>query len=196
MAGPKSSLSAEQTNVVTLAGLLPAAAIEAAVAAAPKKEREELSRLLERHQTRALAALAPSQRGIAFGALPQLAMLVQGELLLLEPALLAELAEVSLAGAPAELPDFARTSDDKPYLIDIENGHLRIEQNLMQYSLDLNAGSAAVRREDVIRELDRRVHRDDVLQSQMIAWLGRVLDDISARGTELNYVARHLNQLA
>jgi type III restriction enzyme len=183
-------------NVVTLTGLLPAAAIEAAVAAAPKKEREELSRLLERHQTRTLAALAPSQRGVEFGALPQLAVPVQGELLLLEPALLTELAEVTLSTAPADLPGFAPTKDDKPYLIDIERGQLRIEQDRTQYTLDLNAGSDGVRREDVIRELDRRVRRDDVLQPDMIAWLGRVLDGLTARGVELNYVARHINQLA
>lgn len=183
-------------NVVTLTGLLPAAGIEAAVAAAPKKEREELVRLLERHQTRTLAALAPSQRGVLFGALPQLVVPVQGELLLLEPALLTELAEVRLATAPADLPDFALTEDDKPYLIDIARGQLRIEQDRTQYTLDLNAGNDAVRREDVIRELDRRVRRDDVLQPDMIAWLGRVLDGLLARGVELNYVARHINQLS
>ena len=193
---PPVTSGATSANVVSLAGLLPASAIEAAVAAAPKKEREELSRLLERHQTRTLAALAPSQRGVEFGALPQLAVPVQGELLLLEPALLTELAEVVLATASADLPDFARTEDDKPYLIDIERGQLRIEQDRAQYTLDLNAGSDGVRREDVIRELDRRVRRDDVLQPDMIAWLGRVLDGLTARGVELNYVARHINQLA
>lgn len=184
------------SNVVTLVGLLPATAIDAALAAAPKKEREELSRLLERHQTRTMAALAPSQRGVAFGALPQLVLPVQGELLLLEPALLTELAEIRLVQAPADLPDFARTEDDKPYLIDIARGQLRIEQDRTQYTLDLNAGSDAVPREYVIRELDRRVRRDDVLQPDMIAWLGRILDALMARGIELNYMARHLNKLA
>lgn len=182
--------------VVTLTGLLPVAAVEAALSAAPKKEREELARQIERHQTRALAALAPSERGADFGPLPQLAVPVQGELHLLEPALLTELAEVRLAGAPADLPDFARSEDARPYLIDIERGQLRIEQDRAQYALDLNADSAAIRREDVIRELDRRVRRDDVLQPDMIAWLGRVLDGLAARGVELTYAARHLNRLA
>lgn len=185
--------------VVTLTGLLPVAAVETAlvaIATAPKKEREELARQIERHQTRALAALAPSERGADFGPLPQLAIPVQGELHLLEPALLGELAEVSLAGAPADLPDFARAEDAKPYLIDIERGQLRIEQDRAQYALNLNADSAAIHREDVIRALDRRVRRDDVLQPDMIAWLGRVLDGLQARGVELTYAARHLNQLA
>jgi len=70
------------------------------LAATPKKEREALSQQLQRHQTRTLAALAPAQRGELFATLPQIAVPLQGELLLLEPALLTELAEVSLAGAP------------------------------------------------------------------------------------------------
>lgn len=186
----------EGEAVVTLTGLLPVAAVEAAMAAVPKKEREELARQIERHQTRALAALAPAERGVDFGAVPQLAVPVQGELQLLEPVLLAELAEVSLAGAPADLPDFDKAEDAKPYLIDIERGQLRIEQDRAQYALDLNAGSASIRREDVIRELDRRVRRDDVLQPDMIAWLGRALDGLAARGIEPAYAARHLNPLA
>lgn len=190
----QASVSAD--GVATLCGLLPVAAIEAAVNAAPKKEREELARQLERHQTRTLAALAPSQRGVVFGGLPRFSVDLQGEMLLLEPALLSELAEISLAGQAADLPDFAKTEDEKPYLIDIERGHLRIEQDRAQYTLDLNAGSEALRREDIIRILDRRVRRDDVLQPDMIAWLGRVLDGLAARGLELNYLARHLNPLA
>lgn len=54
----------------------------------------------------------------------------------------------------------------------------------------------AIRREDALRALDRRVRRDDVLQPDMIAWLGRALDELEARGIELAYCARHLNRLA
>ncbi len=191
-----SPAGAASAAVVTVTGLLPVAVVDAAVAAVPKREREELARQLERHQTRALAAMAPSQRGVDFGALPQLVVPVQGELQLLEPALLTELAEVSLTGAPADLPDFNRADDAHPFLIDIERGHLRIAEDHAQYGLDLNAVSGVIRREDVIRSLDRRVRRDDVLQPDMIAWLGRVLDGLAARGIELTYAARHINPLA
>jgi len=184
------------TSTVTLTGLIPVTAIEAVIAAVPKNERENLNRLLERHQTRTLAELAPSQHGVVFAALPQLAVPLQGELQLLEPALLTEMAEVNLGSAPSDLPDFSQSEDEKPYLIDVERGQLRIEQDRAQYALDLNAGSDAIRREDIIRELDRRVRRDDILQPDMIAWLGRVLDDVIARGIALNYMARHINQLA
>jgi type III restriction enzyme len=104
--------------------------------------------------------------------------------------------EFSLAGAPADLPDFTAQDDERPYLIDVVRGHVAISQEQPQYVLDLNAPTAILRREDLIRALDRRVRRDDVLQPDMIAWLGRVLDALEARGIELAYCARHANRLA
>ena len=193
---PPAEGQAGEAAQVTLAGLLPPSVLDAALAAVPKREREHLARQLERHQMRVHAALAPAQRGAEFGTLPLLAIPVQGELLLLEPDLLSELAELSLADAPADLPDFVRSEDERPYLIDVERGHLRIEQDREQYALNLDAASETIRRADVIRELDRRVRREDILQPDMIAWIGRVLDGLLAGGLDLTYLARHLNALA
>ena len=82
--------------------------------------RDHVAHLLQRHQTRVVTAAAPSQRGEAFADVPLLALPLQGELALYEPELLAEFADYSLAGLPAELPDFARVDTVRPYLIDIE----------------------------------------------------------------------------
>jgi type III restriction enzyme len=181
---------------VKLSGILPAAAIAQAVAAAPKAERAQVQQNLERHQARALAASAPSERGVTLKAIPQLVLPVQGELLLYEPEVLAELADYSLTGLPADLPDFRQEGGLQPYLIDIEKGHLRIAQDSAQYGLNLDTGSGVIRREDVIRKLDRRLRREAILQPQMIAWLDRLVGELEARGLELNYLARNMNRLA
>lgn len=193
---PECIRASDQGDAVTVTGILPAAAIAAAVEAAPKRDRESVARELERHQARAQAALCPAQRGLVFAPLPQLCVPLQGDLQLLEPALLDEILDFSLATLSADLQGFAEKNDARPYLIDIERGQLRIGQDQSQYALDLNANSETVRRGDVIRELDRRVRRDDVLQPDMIAWLGRVLDGLEARGIALTYLARHMNDLA
>ena len=156
----------------------------------------ELARQLERHQARAEAVLSPAQRGLDFGPLPQLAVPVQGELLLLEPALLTELAQVSLTGAATDLPGFAAGDDDRPFLIDLDGGHLRIAVEHAQYEIDLNTGEDAMPRAELIRLLDRQIRRDDLLQPDTIAWIGRVLDGLAARGIAPNDCARHLNRLA
>jgi type III restriction enzyme len=181
---------------LTVTGLIDAEVMAQVVAAAPKREREHLGRELERHQTRALMATAASERGEAFAPLPQLAVPLQGRLTLYEPELLAEFADFSLAGLGAELPDFQRRETVRPYLIDVERGHMQVREDEAQYDLGLDSGTEGIRREDVLRVLDRRLRRDAILQPDMIAWLGRMLDGLAARGFELTYLARHINDLA
>lgn len=186
----------EAPPVVRVTGLLAPATVDAVVDAVPKRHRPELSRQLERHQTRAQIALAPAQRRLDFGPLPRLALPVQGELQLLEPDLLAELAPLSLAAAPADLPGFTREDDEKPFLIDLDRGQLRIAVEHPNYRLDLDSGTDAMPRAELIRLLDLAIRRKSLLQADTIAWIGRVLDGLSARGIDLNYCARHTNRLA
>lgn len=181
---------------VAVRGVLPQAVIDAAVAAVPKRSREEVQQQLERHQVRALAAQAPAQRGQRFGAVPRLCVTVQGELVLLDPDLLAELAPFTLKGAPADLPGFSMAPEDRPYLVDVERGQVRVQQVEAGFGLDLDAAREGVSRDEVIRALDRRVRREDVLQPDMIAWLGRMIDALEARGVTLTHMARHINGLA
>jgi type III restriction enzyme len=180
---------------LTISGSLDADTVSQLVAAAPKREREQLSRELERHQARVLMAAAPSERGEVFAPLPQLAVPLQGRLTLYEPELLAEFADFSLAGLSAELPDFQRQETMRPYLIDVERGHMQVREDEAQYELDIDAGTDGIRREDLLRVLDRRLRRDAILQPDMIAWLGRMLDELAVRGFELTYLARHANDL-
>lgn len=181
---------------LTVSGLIDAEAMAQVVATAPKRERERLGRELERHQTRALMAAAASERGAVFAPLPQLAVPLQDRLTLYEPELLAEFADFSLVGLSAEVPDFQRQETIRPYLIDVERGHMQVREDEAQYDLGLDTGTEGIRREDVLRMLDRRLRRDTILQPDMIAWLGRMLDGLAARDFELTYLARHLNDLA
>lgn len=181
---------------VEVTGVLPAAAIEAAVAAASKKDREWVAAQLERHQARAVAKQSPAQRGERMAGIPQLCLPVQGRLELYEPDLLREIVDFSLAGAPADLPGFRPNPDDRPYLIDLERGKVNVAQGGVQDSLALDDVLGVVERADVIRALDRRVRRDDVLQADMVAWLGRVLDWLERNGQPLAWAARHLGLLS
>lgn len=181
---------------LTVSGLIDTEAMAQMVATAPKREREHLARELERHQTRALMAAPASERGEVFAPLPQLAVPLQARLTLYEPELLAEFADFSLVGLSAGLPDFQRQETIRPYLIDVERGHMQVREDEAQYDLGLDSGTEGVRREDVLRVLDRRLRRDAILQPDMIAWLGRMLDGLATRGFELTYLARHLNDLA
>ena len=187
----------DERSFVIVTGELPPSVVEAIVAAAPARDRESVRGGLDRHVARCEAVAAPSARGVAFEPVPQLCVPVQGALALLDPDLLAELASFSPAGAPADLPAFTTEPDAKPWLIDVEHGHLTIGQERRDdYTIALDLAQEGIRREDVIRELARRARRDDVLHADLVAWLGRAIDRLEQRGITLTYAARHLNRLA
>lgn len=187
---------AEGSARVILIGATDATASAAAVAAAPRGERERLQEQLQNHDARVLAAAAPSERGESFADIPQLVMPLQGALVLYEPELLGSFIDYSLRGLPADLPGFTRDEDRNPYLIDIEQGRLGVREDTAQYGLPLDAESSAIRREDVIRALDIRLRQEAILQPDMVAWLGRLLDGLERDGFDLVYLARHLNAVA
>ena len=73
---------------------------------------------------------------------------------------------------------------------------VRVATERVAEQLDLNAGTEGIRREDVIRTLDRKLRNTRVLQADMIAWLGRAVDGLLRSGLELAYHARHINYVA
>jgi type III restriction enzyme len=181
---------------VRLTGVLPPDAIEHIVKAVPRASREDVQRDLKHHQAPALVTASPKQRGAVFAPVPRLLLPVQGELLLYEPELVAELANLSLAGCDATLPGFGIKADAPGYLIDVDGDRVRISQEADSQQLDLNVVPSGVRREDVILSLDQRLNRSDILQADMIAWLGRAIDELQRQGIELTAVVRHMNTVA
>lgn len=177
-------------------GVIPQAAIEAAVRAAPKRDQDALRRELQHHRARALKAASPKDRGAHLAPVPQLALPAQGELVLFEPEILGDLTNFTLGGRDAELPGFSARPDAPAYLIDVEGEKVRVATERTSEQLDLNTGTEGIRREDVIRALDRRLRDTRILQADMIAWLGRAVDGLLRRGIELGYLARHVNYVA
>lgn len=179
-----------------ITGVLPQAAIDAAIKAAPKKEQEGLRRDLQHHRARALKAASPKDQGAHLAPIPRLAVPIQGELVLFEPEVLGDLTNFSLAGRNAELPGFTVAEDAPAYLVDVDGEKVRVAMERVADQLDLNTGSEGIRREDIIRALDRRLRDTRILQADMIAWLGRAVDGLLRQPVELAYLARHINYVA
>ncbi len=181
---------------VVVTGSVESVAVESIVTSVPQREREAVRTRFQSHEARVLAAAAPSERGEVFAPVPQLVVPVNGELLLYEPEVLAELADYSLAGLPADLPGFARDETPRPYLIDIERGKVDVREDRSHAGFVLDGDSDdMVRREDVIRALDRRLYNAALLQADKIAWLGKAVDGLQRGGFEPAYLLRHFNAL-
>ncbi|MBK8321786.1 MAG: hypothetical protein IPL06_03430 [Betaproteobacteria bacterium] len=128
-------------TLVTIRGEIPAAALQDSVASiGSAKERAAVEHQIERHQARVLTASAPSQRGAFFVGIPQLCAEMQGNtpLILVDGDLLAAGLSRLLVLRPAKggagCPNFTASGrQERAYLIDIERGKLRIEQERQDY---------------------------------------------------------------
>lgn len=162
-----------------------------------RKSREALEKLLERFELRHQAVVAPSARGVPFAPLPLLCVRdSQGELDLAEKEALLDLAGFSLADASPELPAFVPDSERKPYLLDVAEGHLRIEQESAAYAVNLDLVPTEVGEADLLRWLDGRLRGAETTQAQRLAWLAKVLRWLQREGGHtLTALVRHRNQL-
>jgi type III restriction enzyme len=167
-----------------------------------KRERAALEKVLDRFALRHQAITAPSVQGVPFKPIPLLCVRdAQDELDLAERNTLLDLAGFALAEQSGELAGFAPEAEHKPYLLDIEAGHLRIEQERASYAVNLDLVPTEVSESDLIRWLDGRLRQPDTPQSQMLTWLGKVMqwlqrDNLQRRGYSLTALVRHRNQLA
>lgn len=189
-------------NVTLRMSAPPSAEVRTAlVAAVPdKKAREALETALDRFELRHQALMAPSLRGVPFRPLPLLCVRFgdgQDELDLAEKETLIDLAGFSLTDQTPELPAFVPEEDRKPYLLDMEKGHLRIEQEQTVYHVNLDLVPTDVSETDLVRWLDERLRTAGVTQTQRLVWFGKVLRWLMReRRYSLTALVRHRNQLA
>lgn len=165
-----------------------------------KKERDAFSVALDRFEFRHQALAAPSLRGVPFRPLPLLCVRFgeagQADLDLAERETLVDLAGFSLADQSPVLESFRPEQDRKPYLLDVEQGHLRIEQEQAAYAVNLDLVPTDVTELDLVRWLDERLRTVGVPQSQRLVWLGKVLRWLQReKNYSLTALVRHRNQL-
>lgn len=165
--------------------------------AGDKKARDNLDKALSRFALRHQAVQAPSVRGIPFAAIPLLCVRdAQGELELAEKEVFLDLAGFSLANESPALPAFQLNVEEKSYLLDVADGHLRIEQEMERYAVNLDLVSTEITETDLLRWLDERLRGADTSQVERLGWLSRVLHWLQREGGyTLTALYRHRSQL-
>ena len=148
------------------------------VSGTPKKEQEAIRSRIATHRAQVQALTAPSTRRVPFTPIPQLCLQFDGGWLVVERETLSELGAWSLLDAKVELAGFAIKETANTFEIDVQNRKVvwRIEQNTAQYSLDL--APAQVTETDLVRWLDREVRQPDVMQAEMLKYLGLLVQHL------------------
>jgi type III restriction enzyme len=143
-----------------------------------KDEREVIERSIRIHNQTIDAAKAPSERGEKFGSLPLVCVQEQGELELVESELFLHAHNWSLLNYPAELTNFRMQETSHSFAIDIDGASLSYKIADQKEIVDFNDGFIDVTENDLVRWLDRELRQPDVIQSQLLQFIARLIKNL------------------
>lgn len=152
-------------------------AIEQALTPKTKADRETFQRDVRIHNQSIQARKAPSEHGEHFGSLPQVCLLEQGELELVEAETLLHAHNWSLLNYKAELPNFRMQETSHSFAIDMDGKSLSYKVADEKEVIAFNAGFTDVTEQDLVRWLDRKLKQPDVLQTELIQFLARLVNN-------------------
>ncbi len=156
---------------------------------APLAGTEDPRPAIAAYRDRRQAAASPSQRGLSF-TVPGLALEQFGELDLVEPTTLLDLAGWTLDGVDPDLPEFQLNETPDTVVVDVDDGQVRISRSAAQMTLQL-VDETAWTPADLSRWLDRQVHQPDVSQPVFLEYCRRVVTHlVDARGMSLASLVR------
>lgn len=124
------------------------------------------------------AERAPSEKGIPFGSLPYLCMQDQGELDLVESEVFLHAQGWNLLNYLAELKNFSLHETSNSFSIDIDGKEMKYGISKQQSLITFNQGFLDVTEQDLVGWLDRELKQPDIVQSQLIAFLSRIVKNL------------------
>lgn len=154
--------------------------IEKALASYVKtgRDREDFERNIRIHNQAIESMKAPSERLEKFGSLPYLCLLDQGELELIESEILLHANSWNLLDYPAELTNFVMNETSHSFAIDMDGKSLTYKIADQKDVIAFNQGFIDVTEQDLIRWLDRELKQPDILQHQLVGFLGRLVKNL------------------
>lgn len=140
---------------------------------APLAGDNDPSASIAAHEERRQAAATPSQRGESF-TIPGMVLEQYGELDLVEPTTLLDLAGWTLDGIDPSLPGFALSEAPDVVTVDVADGQVRISREASQQILQLEDETAWTAA-DLSRWLDRTTSQIDISQPVFLEYCRRVV---------------------
>ncbi|MDH1427348.1 DEAD/DEAH box helicase family protein [Comamonas aquatica] len=163
------------------------------------KDREKQAEVKDQfndHRAVRQAMRAPAQLGLDFVPIPQLCLTLDGHLEVVERETLSSLGDWSLLDSQVQLAGFSITETVNSFEIDI-NGAKVIYKHTDAQQLLLNETVTHISQQDLIRWLDVEVRQPDIGQTQMQAYLVKMVTHLTAeRGFTLTALVRARFQLA
>ena len=180
-----------------ISGPVTEAARDAIFLIAGHDRKKALAEQFDQHDARIRALSSPAERGVAFAAVPQLCISLQGELELIERETLGELIEFDLLRADPrpELPGFDLVQQSDLFEIYLEGERVRLKQgDAAQLSLDSVPTDATEL--DLVRALEGQVRSAGLTQTETQAYVQKMVSHLlHERGFTLTGLIRSRFQL-
>lgn len=149
------------------------------------------------HNQTIIAQKAPSERGELFGSLPQLCMMQQGELELVEAEILLAAGSWSLFNYLAELPSFKLNETTSSFTVDVDGKKVVYGVSEQKETMNYNQGFLSVTEQDLIRWLDKELRQTDIVQQELTAFTARIVKNLlQQNGLSLTALVRNKYPLA
>ena len=140
--------------------------------AIPETERQSVTKAITEHRVQVRDQLSPSERGESFK-VPSLMSEIQGELLFADTDLFMESHDWSLFSHAFTMDEneFAIRETAHSFEIDIDGNQIKYQYLKEEQQLALNVDVEGWTSEVLILWLDREVHEQDLLQTELLKWL-------------------------
>lgn len=165
-------------GTVTLTDEVDTTTIEAIVATATPKQREDLAARIEQHQLATVAAKAPSERGVVFQ-VPRLYFVEQGELELIDRGAVGATFAWDLLASPPDLSGFRFNEETMTFELDLD-GQQGVQYHPVKDDVATYLpGFAQDRSEvDLIGWLDHEIREPSIKQPVLREWVRRAVDNL------------------
>jgi type III restriction enzyme len=164
--------------------------------AMPPKAREKVKEQFDAHRAVRQALRAPAQLGQTFAPIPQLCLDLGDYLEVVERETLSSLGDWSLLDHQVQLAGFSITETVDSFEIDL-NGAKVIYRLIDTQQLHLNEAVGHTTQQELVRWLDVEVRQPDVGQTEMQAYLVKLVTHLTAeRSFSLTALVRARFQLA
>lgn len=167
-------------GTVAITDEIDTATVEAIVAAAPTKQREEVAAQVERHQLIVLAAKAPSERGVLFQ-VPRLYVVEQGELELVDRDVGAGAFAFDLLASPPDLASFRASDDSLTFEVDLDGESVSYHVIKDDGATYLPGFAQDRTASDLIGWLDHEVRDPFIRQPVLREWIRQAVESLLAR---------------
>lgn len=161
------------------------------------KNRQIFERNIRIHNQSIQAQKAPSERGEKFSPLPQLCIMQQGQLELVEAETLLHAYNWNLLDYPARLKNFILQEKNNNFAIDTDGKKITYKIAEQTEVISFNQGFLDITEQDLVHWLDKELRQTDIAQHQMASFIGQLINNLLQQyGITLTALVRHKFPLA